>query len=114
MKTKDQGPANCSVRRPEWSSHSTVLKKIPGALNLVAGGLRARIRADRHDSCPLICGSRSVVKISSPWMSLGHCTALLSYPLAPAMWLRDRRHRAAVSLGYATPSVVSPCRNKPQ
>jgi hypothetical protein len=112
MKIKDQGPANCSVRHPEWSSHGTILKKITSALNLAAGGLRVRIRAGCPDSFPLMCGSRSAVKRSSPWLSLGQCTALSPYPLAPATWLRDLRCRATVSIRFATPSVVSPRRSR--
>jgi hypothetical protein len=112
MKIKDQGPAICSVRRPEWSSHGTVLKKITSALNLAAGGLRVRISAGHPDSCPLMCGSRSAVKRSSPWLSLGQCTALSPYPLAPATWLRDRRCHAAISIRFAMLLVVSPRRSR--
>jgi hypothetical protein len=40
-------------------------------------------------------------------------TAQFVVPTCVATWPRDHRHRAAVSLGYATLSVVSPRRQKP-
>jgi hypothetical protein len=41
-------------------------------MHLAAGGLQAWIRVGHHDSCPLMCGLRSTMKRSSPWMSLGY------------------------------------------
>jgi hypothetical protein len=44
---------------------------------------------------------------------LGALLALSPYPLAPVTWPHGRRHRGAVSRGYAMLSVVSPCCRKP-
>jgi hypothetical protein len=86
--------------RPEWSSHGTVLNKIVGSMHLTAGGLRAWIRVGRHDSCPLMCGLRSVVKRSSSWMSLGNRDRPVAVPTC------RRRGCAAVATTAAVHSVA--------